>query len=252
MDAFLASAAAPRVAFPLFVEETRPRKDVGKKTHGGARVGAGRKPAKRRNVPHRARPRQKAYLPSLVTLRAAPGLVSFRTQRVLRVFKEVVAEQRRLHGDVFRIPHFSIQENHIHLIVEAEEGALSRGIRGLIIAFARRLNGVVRRKGRVWGDRYHRRDLSSPREMKNALVYVLNNDLRHGFMRVFGRAASGEVRTDVYSSGPLFDGWLQKTARITYAVPWVDTRPRTWLLSEGWKKYGPVDATKKPGPPTRV
>jgi len=31
----------------------------------------------------------------------------------------------------------------------------------------------------VWGDRYHRRDLGSPREVRNALVYVNNNHLKH-------------------------------------------------------------------------
>ena len=223
-----------------------------KGTHGGARAGAGRKPGKRRNVPHRARPRQRSYLPSLVTLRAASGLGSFRRESILRLFKELLADQQRRHGASFRIPHFSIQSNHLHLIVEAAPGALTRGIRALVIAFARRFNRLLRRTGRVWGDRYHRRDLSSPREMKNALVYVLNNDLRHGFVRVFGNAAEGEARTDVYSSGPLFNGWSKRTAPITYAVPWVDMRPKTWLLVEGWKKYGLVDPMKKPGPVKRI
>ncbi len=187
-----------------------------------------------------------------MTLRATSGLTTFRRELVLRLFKELLADLRRRHGESFRIPHFSIQSNHLHLIVEAEEGALARGIRGLMIAFARRLNRLMKRRGRVWGDRYHRRDLRTPREMKNALVYVLNNDLRHGFVRVFGKAAEGEARADVYSSGPLFDGWSRRTARITYAVPWVESRPRTWLLVEGWKKHGLVDPTKQPGAAPRA
>src|SRR5215213_4078919 len=69
------------------------------KKHGGARAGAGRKPAKRRNVPHRARPLHKERLPSLVTLRAVGQLPSFRAERVLRLFKELIFDQRRRYGD---------------------------------------------------------------------------------------------------------------------------------------------------------
>jgi hypothetical protein len=44
---------------------------------------------------------------------------------------------------------------------------------------ARALNRVLRRSGRVWGDRYHRRDLATPHEVRHALVYVLDNVKKH-------------------------------------------------------------------------
>ncbi|HEX7125604.1 MAG TPA: transposase [Thermodesulfobacteriota bacterium] len=81
----------------------------------------------------------------------------------------------------FRICHFSVQSNHIHLLVEAtDRQALSRGVQGLVIRMARAVNRALQQRGKVWGDRYHRRDLATPREVRNALVYVLNNFRKHG------------------------------------------------------------------------
>ena len=44
-----------------------------------------------------------------------------------------------------------------------------------MIRIARVLNKLWRRRGRVFADRYHDRILKTPREVKNALVYVLAN-----------------------------------------------------------------------------
>src|SRR5215203_4489953 len=100
------SMAAPQqLDLHLSVTPRQAAEEEKKKKHGGARVGAGRKLAKnkRRNVPHRARPIHKERLPSLVTLRAVGPLPSFRHETVLRLFKKLVADQCRQHGDAFRI-----------------------------------------------------------------------------------------------------------------------------------------------------
>jgi hypothetical protein len=105
---------------------------------------------------------------------------------VVRLFTEVLRDQRRRrYKDDFRVIHFSIQSNHLHLIVEADtERAKGRyeplrsGVSGLEIAFARRLNRMLRRKGKVWADRYHRRDLKTPTETAIGLSYVFNNYTR--------------------------------------------------------------------------
>jgi putative transposase len=36
-----------------------------------------------------------------------------------------------------------------------------------------------RGRGRVWGDRYHRRDLTNARQVRNALVYCLASYKKH-------------------------------------------------------------------------
>ena len=42
------------------------------------------------------------------------------------------------------------------------------------------VNRACKRTGRIWGDRYHARELATPREVRAALVYVLMNHKKHG------------------------------------------------------------------------
>jgi putative transposase len=82
--------------------------------------------------------------------------------------------RRKPHG--VRIVHMSIQGNHVHLIVEAiDEKALAAGVQRFEIILAKAINRVLERKGKVVAFRYHRVDITTPRQMRNALSYVLNN-----------------------------------------------------------------------------
>jgi REP element-mobilizing transposase RayT len=76
--------------------------------------------------------------------------------------------------------HYSVQGNHVHLLVEAkDEGALSRGMNGLGVRVARRLNRVMGRRGKVLEGRYHGHILRTPTEMRRARAYLLGNARRH-------------------------------------------------------------------------
>ena len=56
----------------------------------------------------------------------------------------------------FRIVHFSVQADHVHLLVEADDKtALTRGLMGAEIRIARAVNRVLGKHGRVWGSRSH-------------------------------------------------------------------------------------------------
>ena len=108
---------------------------------------------------------------------------------------------------------------------------LRRGIAGLAISFARRLNRLLGRQGKVWADRHHRRELKTPSEVRHALVYVLQNFLRHGAQ------AFGAGWTDPLSTGPCFDGWAEPHVTWDETEPW-QPRARTWLLGQGWQRAG--------------
>lgn len=214
---------------------------------GGKRKGAGRKraPGVRSCVPHRKRPIHKDRHPVHVVLSAKPGLPSFRQQSIHRLFAEVLRDQRwRRYKDEFRLVHFSIQRDHLHLIVEsdskvaAEKGyaSLRAGISGLAIAFARRLNMMLGRRGSVWADRYFRRDLKTPRQASYGLAYVFANYTHHGAKSV------GDGVTDPHSSAWLFDGWDREPFRF---VPddewqWPVCPAQTWLLTKGYALHGPL------------
>jgi hypothetical protein len=127
----------------------------------------------------------------------------------------------------FRLIHFTVQSNHLHLIVEAKDRpALSRGAQGLCVRIAKAVNRLWRRCGPVFADRYHEHVLRTPREVRHALAHVLNNARRHG-------ARFGGV--DPCSSGSWFDGWRGR-ALDEPGTGWQSAR--TWLLSVGWRRHG--------------
>ena len=206
---------------------------------GGRREGAGRKPGKRKYVLHEARPFHEAALPVHVTWRFVDGLPPLRRKDVAERIMDAIAASKK---DTFRVCHFSIQGNHLHCIVEAtSKRALSRGMQGLAVRIARGVNGVLEREGQVFAERYHARELGSPREVKNCLEYVLLNSAKHARLR------RGEFVMDPLTSGAWFTDWKwQPFVTPTRACP--VAAPRTYLLRAGWKRHGLVDPEKVPGP----
>ncbi len=140
-------------------------------------------------------------------------------------------------GTSFRILHFSIQPSHVHLIVEAgSKLTLMRGLRGLGIWLARRVNAVLGRTGRVLADRYHARPLATPTAMRNAIVYVLQNHRHHQPSR---------YAIDECSSGPWFDGWAEPLPPPDTPPP--VAAPATWLARVGWRwRHGPIGFHESP------
>jgi putative transposase len=200
---------------------------------GGKRAGAGRKPkpaAARTSVAHRARPVHKRRHPVHITVRARKGLPSFRHQRVHAMLQRILeCQTKRAYRSDFQVVHYSIQSNHLHLIIEATDKRWMRsGVSGLVIAFAKQLNALLERlTGKVWGERYHSRELTTPREVRNALVYLLQNFKKHGV------TTEGPV-VDHFSSALLFDGWKEHIVTVPEPDPWPARKPRTWLLGAGW------------------
>jgi len=208
-------------------EQTEFNFDAGK--WGGARKGAGRKKSKHPGVSHLKREEFPEHHPVHVTMKLLPGLPSLRTQENFQALLEMF---RKAQKETFRIVHFSVQDNHIHLIVEAAglEG-LSRGMRGLTVRISRGFNKTWNREGTFFADRYFSRVLSTPTEVKRALGYVLNNHRRHAN----GRPVE---KFDPFSSAALFDGWeememMELVGEFRPLVP-----ARSWLVKEGWKEAG--------------
>jgi REP element-mobilizing transposase RayT len=152
--------------------------------------------------------------------------------------------------DSFQVVQFSVQGNHIHLIVEADDKhSLSSGLNGLAVRCARAINGALGRCGRVFADRYHLEVITSPTRARHALSYILNNWRKHH------EDQQGLARTwlvDPFSSAISFPGWKELEEkdfmwpmRETYD-PLIVRRPQSWLLREGWKLCGSVSARDVP------
>ena len=227
---------------------------------GGKRRGAGRKPKGARAAErHAARPAFKSYHALHVVTRVVPAVGNLRRRTLYKAMRDatITAAMR----ERFRIVHLSIQRTHVHMLVEADhKAALARGMQGFQISAARHINtalgdGVRRRRGKVFADRYHVEVITTPTRARHAIGYVLGNWRKHGEDRE-GLPSTWQV--DPFSSGILFPDWkeLQDKAwmwpiRETYD-PLVVFRPRTWLLSEGWKRAGgPISARDVPSKPRR-
>jgi hypothetical protein len=183
-------------------------------------------------VSHARRDALAARHPVHVTLRLAQGLPSLRRRGTLPALTRCFFEGRERFG--FRLVHYAVLANHLHLIVEAcDRRVLARGVQSLAIRVAKRLNGLWGRKGKVYADRYHDRILRTPREVRNALVYVMKNARRHGDVRW--------PTVDPFTSGPWFDGWAERVdARFWQVVVRPVSQARTWLLAQGWRRHGLV------------
>ena len=220
------------------------------RTWGGARKGAGRKPkGDVAGVRHTKREAFRVLRPVHVSMKVTKGIPSLRSRRLFReirgaISKSVVREkqeqeQEHLHPEKLgmQVTHFSIQSNHLHLVVEApSKDSLSRGMQGLAIRIAKAINRGLARAGSVFADRYFAHILKTPLEVKRALAYVLENARKHGSMR------SG---IDPCSSAPWFDGWRRPfdSADIPEASPQPSpvARARSWLLRVGWRKHGLIE-----------
>ena len=184
-------------------------------TWGGKRAGAGRKRKSRlRRVSHKRRPEHASRFPLHVVLRARQDAPGLRRRQMFRAVRAALVQGAARAG--FRLVHFSVQGNHLHLVVEAiDKVALSRGMQGLAVRIARAVNRAADRTGPLFADHYFARELKTPAEVRRAVRYVLDNRILHGSL---------EPQTDACASeAPL--------------VP-----PRTWLLTVGWlrSRAGPL------------
>ena len=203
------------------------------RTHGGKRRGAGRKPKGPRPGPsHGARLEHDPRHPVHVTIRVVGSACGLRRRDLYLALREatIVTAKR----EDFRIVHMSIQRDHIHQIVEAAStAALSNGVRGFSISAARQVNKAItarglRRTGRVIGERFHARPLTSPRAVRNALAYLLCNWRHHGEDRA---PFATTWKVDPFSSGAVFFGWKE-----------LESSPVLWD-----RFYPPISVREVPG-----
>ena len=114
-------------------------------------------------IAHRVRPFHDRHLPVLVTWKILPGIPSLRWLPAAGAIGKAIRRTTERHArrrTSFRIVHFSLQADHIHLLVEAgSKTTLARGLVGLAVAIARAFNKIAKRTGQLFKERYHARAL---------------------------------------------------------------------------------------------
>ena len=171
--------------------------------------------------------------------------MNFRSHPDRQIVKAALGKARERFG--FRLIHYSIQKDHLHLLVEAaDKRALARGMQGLAIRVAKGVNRINGGHGHVFADRYHAHVLTKPKEVRHAVAYVLNNTRRH-------LAKHGHLLPpnwlDEHSSAYAFDGWAQPLRGGELDDDRAVTDPKTWLLRIGWRRHGLVPRAEVPGDP---
>ena len=177
-------------------------------------------------------------------MRLARGLPSLRSPKVLQELLQVFEAAKDRFG--FRMIHFSIQSNLLHLICEAvDRVALSKGMQAPSVRVARAVNRLWQRMGRVFVDRYHSVILRTARQVRNTLLYVLQNIRKHTGARVSA--------IDTYSSGWWLNdaagwGWGRslRVGELMHRPDWSTSPiagPISRMLSFAWRRYGrlPLD-----------
>ena len=228
--------------------------------HGGKRENAGRPKGPNPKLWHRSRHAFAAAHPLHVTVPVRRDVPRLRSYKILRAIEATFRRACERKG--FRLVHYSVQDDHVHLIVEADGvAALGRGMKSIASRIAYAVNRALKRgrRGKVLRDRYHHEVLTSPRQVRNALAYVLLNARHHAAKRIAklrkqGRPAKplGPARLlDAASSARWFDGW-RDDARVDRSPPRLlgsepaVAAPRTWFLRLGWRRHALIDPSEIP------
>lgn len=143
--------------------------NIYKGSKGGRRPGSGRKRIHSKGIAHRIREKVNHRTPLHINFKFKAYI---RNKYCLKLLKRAILNAQS-HG--LWVVHFSLQSNHVHLIVEAESNVLlTKAMRSLTVTFAKGL-----RKGKVQVERYHLHVLKSIKETQNAIHYVLFNKQKH-------------------------------------------------------------------------
>ncbi len=190
-------------------------------SHGGRRPGTGRPRLHSKGVAHRTRELINHRTPMHINFKYNCAI---RTKRALRILKRAIINARK---QGLRVNHFSLQSNHVHLIVEAEDNdILTSGMRSLTVTFSKGLG-----KGKNQLERFHLHVLRSVRETRNAVHYVLFNEQKH--------SGSKNVLIDEFTSLSFLGitkvrelAKLKRWGLIWRDVFWKMDECQTWLLRQ--------------------
>ncbi len=210
------------------------------KNRGGKRKGAGRKKVHKDLLPHTKRPPISKHYPLHITIKLKQGIRTLRKKDCYKLFRDSVKATAKFG---INIVHFSVQSNHIHLIIESKSrSALSKGMKSLTIRLAKGINNIHGTIGKVFKDRYYLHVLKTPTEVKRALKYVFKNT---------AKAIKSTNLFDPFSSILIFSEKkellhgekIDSSAMSKSKLKWFEEElhrilgpPKSFLLCEGWKR----------------
>jgi len=223
----------------LSFEDARRARSSG---HGGRRKGAGRKSSRsdgRSCDPKRRRVRFRGRRAVHVTVRVCGGVPSIRHAPLMRRIRASLLAVKKARRD-FGVIHYSVQHDHIHLIVEAQDHeALGRGMKAVGIRVAKAVQAVFGVKGQVFETGHHAQHLMNDLQIYNALRYVLLNTRKH----TRGRS---RPQVDFFSSMRWFEGFAGARMVADRSGEPEVSRPFVRALLSCWRRHGRIDPAYVP------
>jgi len=138
---------------------------------------AGRPAKNDRAIRHIERPKFHRMRSLHLTIKIRENKADIQNKRILIRLAHSI-QRARLQG--LKVLHFALEYNHVHLLVEAgSHEILHKAMQALGISFAKGINKIKSRKGAVYKHRYHFRQISTPRDLKNVIHYILQNHRKH-------------------------------------------------------------------------
>lgn len=144
---------------------------------------AGRPPKNDKGIRHIERPKFYRSRSLHLTIKVRENKADIQTKKILRKLQYAIL-RARLKG--LRVIHYALEYNHVHLLVESTtHETLHKGMQSLGITLAKGINKLKGKKGTVYKHRYHFRQISSRRDLKNVIQYILQNHKKHRSMMNF-------------------------------------------------------------------
>jgi REP element-mobilizing transposase RayT len=141
---------------------------------GGRRPDSGRNRIHSKGVSHRVREKVTARTPVHINFKV---LTYIQNKPCLEIL-HIAITKAQTHG--LYIIYFALQSNHIHFIAETKDNqTLTKGMRSLTICFAKRIQQLKKVNEPIQIERYHLHVLKNPKEVENALNYVIYNEVHH-------------------------------------------------------------------------
>lgn len=112
-----------------------------------------------------------------VVARANRGEFILNTSGMKNIFLEVLLRAKRKFP--FKLKHFCIMSNHIHLLIEpALKTDLSKLMQWVLSVFALKFNRLYHQKGHVWYDRFKSKIIKSFNQFVLTFEYITENPVK--------------------------------------------------------------------------
>jgi REP element-mobilizing transposase RayT len=160
-------------------KEARKRKNQQERTLVNSRAAGRPRISNIDYIRHELRPKIKKGHPVHITLKRSHHYENLRSSEFIKMIKIAVKNARR---KGLRIIYFTLQFDHIHLYIEAQDVELLKvGMKAFTasIVYVLKAKNKLKRKIKFFKDRYHMVIKNTPQEVKRVICYILFNTVKH-------------------------------------------------------------------------